>query len=639
MPKPAALEMYPSLGVNTAVNVSQLAPGAQRRAYDACMRSVNTIGKRPGSAPVTSTALDDPISYLTVYAYPNEVEVGVAPTLAAVEDTTSTLDEDTYYVRYTYVTDNGETEASPEASQEIAAGEALQVTVPAIPYHANSINIYVGTEANAETLQLNTTELVSVFAELITDGDSYPAINTTRFREELLAVSGDTLYGYYNGELQPAVMTDVLSSPDVYTVPFTDSSASSVLLIADGGSLKYYDGYEVKEVTPAANDTDPLPPNNLTTINALGIKYVWSYSDFVFVSTGGRSLFYSKRYSYRYFPSVREEIYVRGNDYFTGPGIAFANVMLIPMRRNWAVLLGTQFAEPSATDPFVGGRYLNTIDGNISPRGYTKITYPTGGQTIAYLSDDGVYEIFDTGFIDTGVRQYSTRSLMKDKLDFNEYGFTIAEKESAVMWFDSTTSWMLLKIRRADEFWVFKFDTRNQEWYGPWRFPWDVTAFEKWDGINYFAGDTGLLHVLNEDLYSDWDDKEKTTGTPIDFDVYSGLLSFEFTGEGSYLHRYIIESQQWKVKSTLDVAIIYGNGITNLPSALKNEIFVWDVSGWDDAQWANFDFTDVVNGAKSLVIHRKSKYFQRRWRNNRDEPTLILREAFKGTISNVSGRR
>jgi len=639
MREPFSIEVYPSLGVNTALNVAQLAQGSQRRAYDACMRAVNTIGKRPGSVPVVSEALEAPITHLTVYAYPNSVDVGEEATLAVVE-AESTLPEGTYYVRYSYVTDDGETEASEEASQEIAEGEALEFTVPEIPYHANSINIYIGTESDTGTLQINTTELVSTFSEPITtDGDEYPTENTTAFREELLAVSGDTLYSYYNNELGAATMTDLLESSNVFTEPYTDASASSVMLIADGGKLKYYDGKEVKEVVPAANDAMPLPPNNLSAINDIGIKYVWSYSDFVFLSDGRRSLYYSKRYSYDYFPVVREEIYVRGNDYFTGPGITFANLLLIPMRKSWAVLLGTQFAEPGATDPFIGGRYLNTIDGNTSPRGFCKITYPQGGQTIAYLSDDGVYEIFDTGFIDTGVRQYSTRSLMKDKIDFAEYRFTNDEKESAVAWFDSATSWMLLKIRRGDEFLVFKYDTRNQEWYGPWRFPWEINAFEKWDGNVLFGGVTGLLHQFDEDLYSDWQDKDKTEGVPVDSDVYSGLLSFEFTGEGSYLHYYIIESQQWYTRSTLDVAIISGNGTTNLPDAIKNEIFIYDVAGWDDAQWSNLDFTDPVNGAKPIILHRKSKYFQRRLRNNRDEPVLLLKEKFSGTASGVPGRR
>lgn len=83
--QPFELEIYPALGMNTALNPAQLPQGAQRRAYDACMRAVNTIGKRDGSAPVTSAALANPLTYLIPY---KTSASAVAPELYAVSGTT-----------------------------------------------------------------------------------------------------------------------------------------------------------------------------------------------------------------------------------------------------------------------------------------------------------------------------------------------------------------------------------------------------------------------------------------------------------------------------------------------------------------------------------------------------------------------
>lgn len=627
------LELYPSLGMQTAINAAQVPQGAQRIAYDACMRGINTIGKRDGSAPVTTVQLPDDISHLVAYRFPNSVEVGVAPTLAAVVDVAATLPADTYYVRYTYLTDQGETEASPEASQVIALGEKLEVTIPAIPYHANSINIYISTATNTETLERNTTGLVEAFTEPLEGGGvSYPTTNTTAFSEELLAVSGDTLYSYYSGELNPATMTDTLATPDVYSVAFTNLSNVSSLIMADGGNLKFYNGEAVEDITPKANDPDPAPPNALATINALGIKYVWVHKGYLFVSDGSDTVWYAKKYQDDYFPSVFFQRWVRNNDIITGPGVTFNNVLLVPMRRGWGILTGDDADDGIINTYFNGNQFLNTTAGNISPRGMARITYPDGSEAVVYLSDDGVHEIFTVAALSTGDRQYSTRSLTREKLDFDSLGFTDAEKQAAVMWFDQQTR-LLISISRDTTHYIMCFDTRNREWY-LWRLPWHSKAFVKYDNINYFGGALKLLQTFSDELYSDWNDEAQSVGFPVDFDVYSGLLSFEFTGDNSYLHYYIVEAQQWDVTASLDVAIIYGAGSRYDAEAVRATVFIWGIPpGWEYVEWVNLDYTDLTNQAKRMVFHKRARYFQRRWKNNRDEPVLILREKFTGTVS------
>lgn len=738
MQQEITLEVTPSLGINTAMNVAEIPKGAQRRAINAVMREINTLSKRDGSAPVTTVALSA-IKHLTEYRSPNSVAVGAAPVLSAVGNAASTLPAGTYYVRYTYVTDEGETEASaeasvvvppavinptvaptlgqsadagetlpdatyfvaytwknavgetmvgPEASLLITAGNRLDITipalpsgatslsiyagtttgvlkfqyntatlvtfintpltaiqappvantcivanlrivVPAIPYHANSINIYVSTTTNTEKYQANTTSVTYNQSIALLAVTAYPTSNTTAFSAELLASAGTSLYSYYNGELRSTTMTNALESSDIYTVGFTNVALDSILFIADGGDLKSYDGSAVVTITPAANDAGPAPANGMAAINLLNPIYTWVHAGYLFVSDGKDVAYFSKLYEFDYFPVTFYRRWVRNNDYMTGTGVTYGDVCVIPMRRGWAVMPGTTDAS------FEGNKFLNTTNGNIAPRGMAKMTDPAGSQTVAYLSDDGAYEIYDTGYTDSsglGSRSYATRPLMKDKLDFSAFGFTESEKSLAHMEFDSAENLLKLKIKRDTTYYILVMDVRNREWY-QWQLPAQVLPSVRYNNIAYFAGTTGLLHRFDEDVYTDYDTSAQTTGTIVDFDVYSGLLSFEFSGDASYLHYYLCEAKQWEVRSTLDVEIVHSADVFIIPTALRNEVFVWGVSAWSEAEWANLFYTEIINNAKRIPIHRKAKYFQRRWRNPRDEPVTILRERFIGTVS------
>lgn len=534
---PFAIDITPSLGMNTALNPGQLPQGAHRLALDACLKSIDTIGKRPGSVPVTSSALGQPLTYLVSY---KATASSVAP--------------------------------------------------------------------------------------------------------DLFAVSGNTLYKYSASALTAQTMTDAFDTPIVFGVGYTDFADVSNLLLTSGGSLKQFDGTQVKNVVPAADDTGtdgPLPVNKLSTINARGLKYVWIFTGHVFVSDGTDLIWYSKRYHYDYFPGdVQYFRFIADNDYVTGPGISFGGLCLIPMRRRWGVISGETFDDGVSTDiPFKANQYLNTSNGNISSRGYCKITYPTGQQTIAYMSDNGVNEIFDTGVNDvetSGTRQYSTRNLMDNKIDFNKYRFTDAEKAAAVASFDSINGRLLVAIDHDATRYVFVYETQNQEWY-IWRIPWSTKSLAEFEGSVYMGNTTGLLHTFNEDLTSDWDNMGKSSGTTVKMYIATGLLSAEFTGESSYFHYLQVESAMWTVKSSLDIVLVYGAGALALDKAIFNEIGVYDVSAYDEAQYANLRYTDNVNQTKRKKIHKKAKYAQIIFSNDRDEPMTILRYRIEGTASGIGG--
>lgn len=615
-------------GSNTSLQFSLIPRSQSPKMQNCFMDEDGDLSKRPGTIPITTTALGADINYLTEYRFDNSVAVGAAPTLTAVSGS-ATLPADTYYVVYTYVTDNGETEASAESSQAITLTETLHIVIPAIPYHANSINIYISNATTTETLQLNTTLLTTDIAEPLITGVAYPTANTTAIVSELLASSGTSLYSYYNGALNAATMTNALNKSDIYTLAFTNLALDSILFITDGADVKSYDGSAVADISPASDDVDPAPANYLATLNTLGPIYCWTFKGFLFISTGDDSAWHSKLYEYDYFPTTFTTRYVRNNDYINGCGVPFGDVCLLPMRRGWGVTL----YDASVSTLMIGDNFINTINGNIAPRSIQKLTYPDGSQTVAYLSDNGMYEIYDTGYIDssgTGTRNYSTRSMMQEKIDFVGIGLTEDEKKAAVAVFHPQKFLYLLSFQKSSVNYTYAYDTRNKEWYTDW-LTFHAKAYLSSDEL-YFAGSMKKLQKFDVNLYDDWNEPTKTTGTIVYSKRYSPALSFEFSGFQSFWDAYLLESKQWLVQSTLDITFIFSANLDEMESIIKNEIFVENVSRWGFAKYANLNFTDTVNEPNEILFDysRLSKYAQILIESPRSEPMKLFRELIKG---------
>jgi hypothetical protein len=109
-----------------------------------------------------------------------ELSGGAAPTLSVVAGQ-ATLPAGTYYVKYTYVTDRGETAQSAEASLAITLGQNLQIVVPAMPSYATSINIYISSTSNTETKQVNTTSTTFDISLPLVTSAAYPGGHGNHF--------------------------------------------------------------------------------------------------------------------------------------------------------------------------------------------------------------------------------------------------------------------------------------------------------------------------------------------------------------------------------------------------------------------------------------------------------------------------
>lgn len=142
-------------------------------------------------------------SYQTMKTFTGTINIGslisdpgTAPTLSA-SGTGNTLPSGTYYVRYTWVSANGgESKPSPEASQAVASGQALNVTLPSFPSGVVSANIYVSTSSGTETLQRNITSTSTSFTAPLTSGAALPTVSTlnTIVQNLYTVTSGKTFY-------------------------------------------------------------------------------------------------------------------------------------------------------------------------------------------------------------------------------------------------------------------------------------------------------------------------------------------------------------------------------------------------------------------------------------------------------------
>jgi hypothetical protein len=452
----------------------------------------------------------------------------------------------------------------------------------------------------------------------------------TSLGSSLLAVSGTTLYKYDGAStLTPQTMTNAFASANVYSVAFTDVNLVSILFIADSDDLKKYTGSAVITIVPAPDDASPAPANGMAAINLLNPIYTWVHSGHLFVSDGKDVAYYSKQFVFDYFPVTYYERWVNNNDYITGPGVSFGDVCVIPMRRRWAVLTGTDFSN------FSGNKFLNTINGNISPRAIQKLTYPDGSQTVAYLSDDGMYEIYDTGFIDSsgsGTRNLATRPLMKDKVDFSSYGFTEAEKIAANAYFDSITNMYILCIKRGAINYAFAYDVRNREWTGLWE---NIKAESsiRFNNVLYYAGATKLLHKYDDTLATDYDDLARTTGTIVAWRCALDVIMLEDSGYPSYLDYVIINAKSFLTTSTIDLTVVGTSDTYVYLNAVQSSYGVWDISDWDSCVIANLDFTSIVGAPSRTVVKKRALFFQIILENDRDELVELYKIVLKGRIS------
>jgi hypothetical protein len=426
----------------------------------------------------------------------------------------------------------------------------------------------------------------------------------------ILATVGNKLYKFASGTF--TAQGGTLTSANIDSAQFKDANSNEVLIIADGGDLKYYDGTAVTNITPAANDESPLPANDLANINTHKPTGCLVHNTRVVLWNGSDTIWHSKIGYYDYFRQVDYQRFVREND-TVQTCVTYRGALLVFMRRHVAVLFGHD-VEDWVQD------FLDTTDGCIAPKTVQTVIFPNGQQEVFYLSDNGVHSVYgiDTLEQDSSAR-YSTKSMTAKKIDWDGLGVTKAEWEKAVAGFYNGQYWLIYK--KGTTYHGLVFDTNTGEWYPVKNVKAD--SFYKDEEKILLGASDGHIRKFDADLYSDWDDQAKTSGTFIEKIWYSKMMTPKLTGFDHFWDVLMVEARQFPVKSSLDVEVNTYRNQYSRPSALKTAVFIWGETQWGESQWANEKLTDLLNNAKRLRTFVKGQYAQIKLYNNRDEPIEI----------------
>lgn len=445
----------------------------------------------------------------------------------------------------------------------------------------------------------------------------------------ILATSGTTLYKLDGDTLVAQTMEATLKSADIDYAQFKDANGQEVLIIADGGPLKYYDGTTVKTVTPADNDASPLPENDLSNINTNHPpKGVLVHNTRLVIWDGSDTIWHSKVGYFDYFPKINFQRFVRENDYVQ-TCISYGGALLVFMRRHIGVLFGDGYTSPPTSGDW-SQDFLDTTVGCLNPKTVQIVVFPDGRQEVFYLSDNGVHSVYRLNTINLdSSSQYATRSVTDKAIDWQGLGVTKDEWKRATAIFHQGRYWLIYP--KGTEWRGLVFDTTMEQWY-----PVDhiiANTFYTDEERFWYAGDTGHIHRFDSELYSDWDDKDKTTGTPIRAYWYSKLLTPGLTGYDHFWDVMMVEAKQHFVPSTLDVEVNTYTGQYRQAKAIKTSVMIIGVTPIGEGVIANPALTDLVNHAKRLRTFLKGQYAQIKISNERDEPIEVYSIMYEVRVS------
>ncbi|MBB6731886.1 hypothetical protein [Cohnella zeiphila] len=447
----------------------------------------------------------------------------------------------------------------------------------------------------------------------------------------IVAAANTTLYEYLSNSWTPAFMNVFLDSPDIDTVQFRDSSANEVLIITDGGGLKYYDGISVSLVPPAPNDPSPNPVNDLPNINTnnppVGIT---THNNRLVIWPNNKDIiFHSRPGYYDYFPANAFQRFVNDNDTIQ-TCISFGSSLLVFMRRCIGVLFGDGYL---GTDQDWYQDFLDTTDGCVNGRSVQIVVFPNGEERVFYQTDKGVSAVYnvDTKSLDNSTR-LATVSMTDTKIDWNALGITKAEWMGAVSYFYQGRYWLIYK--QGTTYQGLVYDTTSNEWFPVNNI--DANDFyggtidsDTSDDYLWFITEAGHLKRFQDFpaigvANYDYQDINLLTGTPVQWEWYSKLMNPQITGFDHFWDILMIEAQQFEYDSVINVEVNTFNDRFTQLRAVKTEIMIVNVSVIGQAQIGNDNLTDIINNAKRIRAFVKGQYAQVRLWNDDGMPAEVF---------------
>lgn len=419
---------------------------------------------------------------------------------------------------------------------------------------------------------------------------------------EFLAVSNATLYKDASGTLNviPFNAITSLTSSNVKMMTYKDRNINDVVLIADGGKLKVYNGTNVSEVTPHTattnEQTDPGSNDlaNLTNFRAIAIK-----KDRIFAAAHPTV---KNRVSFcHHDPTIGYAVY----DYWPAPFFidvateendeivelkVFRDALIILCKRSIWALYGD-------------GRTINDYQ-------LHKINVPTGciaqnsvqmvGNDLFYLADDHVYRLFTTD------QNFVSAVIVSENVEKTLKSISRTDKEKAVAAFYDNKYYLSFPSGLT-----LVYDTLLKAWTKFTNI--QANSFLNRDGVLFFSSNAGRIYKFDENTFND-------DGAAISFSITTKNFDFGYDVQDKKFRRlWTIAKQYEQQSSTFSVKAKIDHIETIITNISTDQSLVWDEGDWDEALW---DWVDVVRN--ELRIRYRGKNIQLIIENNViDEPLTL----------------
>ena len=420
---------------------------------------------------------------------------------------------------------------------------------------------------------------------------------------ETLAVSNKTLYKDNTGALTAVPFSTItsLTSDQVQMMTYKNRTIQDVVLLADGGKLKVYNGTNVQEVVPYSpsteEQTDPGLNDlaNLTNFRAIAIK-----KDRIFAAAH---------------PTVKNRISFCHHD----PTLGYATFDYWPSVFFFDVAT-TENDEIVQLEVFRDGLvilckrsvwYLQGDGRALADYNLIKINVPSGciapdsvqvvGDALFYLSDDHVYAMSATeeNFVSAKIVSRNVENTLKsisqeDKAKaqgiFYQDKYYLSFPDGTCLVFDTDQTMLS---------WVKWTNIK-------------ANSFLNKDGVLMFSHTNGNIYQF-ADVYAD-------DGTAIEFRMKTKNMDFATEVQDKKLRRlWTIAKQYDLASSNFNVTAIIDYVSINLTDIDTDQSGLWGESNWGESMWG---FKDVVQNA--LRVRQKGKNLQLVITNNNlNEPFTL----------------
>jgi hypothetical protein len=407
----------------------------------------------------------------------------------------------------------------------------------------------------------------------------------SNYTSEFLAVSGTSLYkDNGSGTFSSVTMTNALTTSNVRMITYNDRSMNDVVLIADGGKLKTYNGTEVKEVVPYTPTTDELTdPGTNDLANLTQFKTFVIHGERIYACAHPTN---RNRISfchidpnlgygvYDYFPATHFfDVAVDDNDEIIQLKVFRDAVIVFCKRSVWAL--------------YGNGRTLND---------YTleKINVPTGciapnsiievGNTIFYLSETHIYSLTSTD------QSYISAEVVSERIENTLKGISLTDKTQSVATFFKDKYYLSFPNGTT-----VVFDNLIANWTVFTNI--SAKSFLNCSGVLYFAG--SKIYKFDENTWSD-------DGVPIVTRIKFKNMDLGYPVQKKKIRKLWVVAKQYEtLSSDYQIKAIVDYFEVDITDISTDESLVWDEGEWDNANW---DFKEVI--MNKLRIRKSGTNFQ-----------------------------